>query len=1290
MKKGSLLLAAFLLISGTLRMAGPGAAAPMQREKETQQKAKNEEAQKNPPKIPYLEKFAAEIEQFYGLEEGSSGKNTDLPSHFKALHALSGLAGQGPVQFVIAILPDPVHTRLGLSFDRGAEAIQQAAQMKRYVFDRAIMPWDRTRRSEATDLKTRQEDREEQEQRESYPGLMIFRANEAPGKASSQGDDSKNALTANPHATKNDATAEGPLFLLVVGETPTAGVNKAQFRHAVQIIENLRGTPRPAEAANQPLLILGPTFSGSLDSLGQELERLDKQGISSKKFIYSGSVTATGSMRLFEQKLSPGSYFASFQENDDYARDEFLQFAWERGYRPYEVAILSEDGTVFGAASRSQDQTETKPDAKNGADAQESLAGAQKPSEPPPLDQEVVKLHFPREISYFRSAYQKEIGRQASAASNPEAVSTLPTNAEEYGNDDGTVAPYAVQQTSLSQEAVMLGVVSELQKHHIKFTLLLASDPLDEIFLASYLRKAYAQGRVVITVPDLLFPREGDPALRGVLGLSAYALIPGLGDRLCRQGKWIPWHEDRLFVSSLSAGTFNAMVGLLSVEEEMGNGWNPGSELRSQFSPGDPGPGKTESEFSSGSVPYAPYAEYGSPNLKTSSATDTEHCEERPLLWLTILGRDGFWPVAGIDSVGLESQDRQIPIASLKLDGGSSSTLRTAADNADPENRVQSYGLLSLKDKWERKLGTPPAWNIAYCLCLILLMVHAIFSWTGSILADSEERAQFTRTTDCRGAIILALGAFALASAFVLVMCTRSPRADWVGFPGLTLVLWLAYPVFVGITIWDLDKLRGQRAVARVFLGLVCAMTFFQLLLAWIPSGCFRVYWSTRMLHITSGVSPVLPVLLLMAAGYWWTWMSLRGVCLVDLRRPRLPQRKDLPAEAYRISDAEGEDLRKTAHPLYFIWQIVIPVVGLGVIALLALGRDLPVQSVEGIAFDRGYTLILCLAVAAFLGCLMKLVQTWQKCHQVLAGLDRFPLRSAFSRMKNLSWHSFWNPGGSTLRETYKVMNRALENMTRLLGLVENWNTPMKESARYRARDQIRQTLDVKKDVFKTYSRILAKEKKKINRRHSWRERLVIWFQKDLRKRKQLEKLMRDVELLQKEMAKTGAILVNGMLKPLWEEDESPVVSSDEQIVKPPLPSYRAMAEEYVALVYVNFLVSVLLRIRTLVISAGGMYVFIVLSMNTYPFEPHPALQTLSVVLLLILGAGVGYVYAEMHREAILSRLTSTAPGELGLDFWVKFASAAAIPVFSLLASQFPSINQFLFSWLEPALQAMK
>ena len=68
----------------------------------------------------------------------------------------------------------------------------------------------------------------------------------------------------------------------------------------------------------------------------------------------------------------------------------------------------------------------------------------------------------------------------------------------------------------------------------------------------------------------------------------------------------------------------------------------------------------------------------------------------------------------------------------------------------------------------------------------------------------------------------------------------------------------------------------------------------------------------------------------------------------------------------------------------------------------------------------------------------------------------------------------------------------------------------------------------------------------------------------------------------------------------------------------------------------------------------------------------------------------MGYAALEMHREAGLGRLTSSESGELGWTFWLKFASAAAIPVFSLLAAQFPGINRLLFSWLEPAMQAVK
>src|ERR1700691_5986085 len=147
MKRGGLFFAVFLLISGMLRLSGPGAAALSPQEKETQKKPKDEDTGKNTPKIPYLQKLAGKMNEFCGIPDSSAAKDAELSSYFQALHTSPSNCQGKTTQFVIALLPDPVHTRLGLSFDRRVEALQQAAQMKHWVFDSAIMPWAHTQHS---------------------------------------------------------------------------------------------------------------------------------------------------------------------------------------------------------------------------------------------------------------------------------------------------------------------------------------------------------------------------------------------------------------------------------------------------------------------------------------------------------------------------------------------------------------------------------------------------------------------------------------------------------------------------------------------------------------------------------------------------------------------------------------------------------------------------------------------------------------------------------------------------------------------------------------------------------------------------------------------------------------------------------------------------------------------------------------------------------------------------------------------------------------------------------------
>ena len=60
-----------------------------------------------------------------------------------------------------------------------------------------------------------------------------------------------------------------------------------------------------------------------------------------------------------------------------------------------------------------------------------------------------------------------------------------------------------------------------------------------------------------------------------------------------------------------------------------------------------------------------------------------------------------------------------------------------------------------------------------------------------------------------------------------------------------------------------------------------------------------------------------------------------------------------------------------------------------------------------------------------------------------------------------------------------------------------------------------------------------------------------------------------------------------------------------------------------------------------------------------------------------------------MSRNTILSYLSKTKPGKLDRNL-LHALSFGALPLITVLASQFPSISVFLFSWVKPALETMR
>jgi hypothetical protein len=77
-------------------------------------------------------------------------------------------------------------------------------------------------------------------------------------------------------------------------------------------------------------------------------------------------------------------------------------------------------------------------------------------------------------------------------------------------------------------------------------------------------------------------------------------------------------------------------------------------------------------------------------------------------------------------------------------------------------------------------------------------------------------------------------------------------------------------------------------------------------------------------------------------------------------------------------------------------------------------------------------------------------------------------------------------------------------------------------------------------------------------------------------------------------------------------------------------------------------------------------------------------------LLLAVLSAAITFVYAQVHRDPVLSLMTNTKAGELGGDFWLKLLGFGAGPVLGLLATLFPQLTDFLFSWVQPSLTSIR
>ena len=446
----------------------------------------------------------------------------ELGKRAQSVRGFFGIAKSSRVETVLATVADPWHTRLALSTDSALDEMEAAATASGWVFAAQWLPWIDPIDPETKDPSKRRRQRRVSREQEDEPGILVFR-----------------------QEVNADRFVDTLLVVFVVGDTPTGGIDRSQFRRARSYMTDL-------DSSSGPVLMLAPQFSGSFRSLSDLLVEDTAAYYEIRSGMASSIVDANATVQSVARVGRKVCFHGADLSSKDFS-DFFNKALVSLDIPGQEAAILAEDETRFGTAVKPKDSS--------------SFLG-------------VMTLKFPRDISQLRNAYRgsKSLGVQ----------NTLPPEVEfslkdgEAGED--SIPSYSGAQGPLSQDARLEQAVDTIRRDHIRAVEIIATNVLDVMFLTRVLQQKSPDTRIILPNANLLFVEAArTDALRNVLALSSY---PVMAER-----RWLldpaADRRDPLLIhpDSVAEADYNAMVLLLDkgirvpgheLDRELNDyGWNP-------------------------------------------------------------------------------------------------------------------------------------------------------------------------------------------------------------------------------------------------------------------------------------------------------------------------------------------------------------------------------------------------------------------------------------------------------------------------------------------------------------------------------------------------------------------------------------------------------------------------------------------------------------------------------------------------------------------------------------------
>ena len=491
----------------------------------------------------------------------------DLELETKATLALLASRTEA-VRCLVVTVPDPVSSHLSAEFDQALATIQQTAGALGYHLDRFWLPWERRPwESQFCAAKCR-----------GRPGLVLF-SREAP-----RGDGSGGQREL--------------LVTLLAGETPTSGVARHQLTEAIGLAAEMPGCRD--QAGRIP--VLGPTFSGSIQSLSEVLLAPAAAPAPPGFRVITASASRPGLGRWFKPGAgglegadpSPRVSFGSTLNPDDVALAAFGRFVATRlELEPRQVAVIVELNTAYGESMISEGRR------------QSGWIGWQFP--------------VPTRVSDMRRESLKGRSQKLTiAVGGVELPGALGLRADDIGRPRDALPGFSRSNVNYTEQA-LLELAETIVRERIRLVGILTTDIQDKIFLAELLRTHAPDVQLFTVGADaLLAYPDSQRALFGTLVVSSYPLL------LDAQGWGPPFQAVSIrpqFTSEFGMAAYNAILHLLS-EETRQRDWTGSGELFIGY--------------------QCPFAHLQTPVGGRSPAGWTG----RPGVWISAVGKNGLWPIS--------------------------------------------------------------------------------------------------------------------------------------------------------------------------------------------------------------------------------------------------------------------------------------------------------------------------------------------------------------------------------------------------------------------------------------------------------------------------------------------------------------------------------------------------------------------------------------------------------------------------------------------------------------------